>query len=109
MRSRQTAEIIERVSRKRFTFNSLLGEYVPNEFADFKRRLTSFIDFVEEKKFKCGAGLKHLLVSGDFEDGNILDYPPTFTLSIVRGRVVEELNFGSVGAGILHNRKEHRV
>jgi broad specificity phosphatase PhoE len=103
LRCRETVEIISEISGKKFSFDSRLNEWLHDEsFVHLKKRLTSFVNFIENSNFEsiaacthgaCMAGIKHLIVDRDFTDSQYHDYPQTGYLWKFTQFGFEEMSF----------------
>ena len=107
LRCRQTAEIIESVSGKKFQSTPLLNEFVAGQFSDLQDRGLKFLEMVEDKRFDqvvvCTHGavmacLKHLVMEGDFLERDLFDYPATGVVWEISKEGLTEKNFRGLGS-----------
>ena len=104
LRCLQTVEIIQRVSGKEFEKEERLKEDVEG-FDVLEERVRSFVEEINKSDYTsiaiCTHGavigtLKHLLVRGDVELSNIMDYPIPGVLTIIKDGKIEEIDFNDV-------------
>jgi broad specificity phosphatase PhoE len=108
LRCKQTAEIIEQITKVTFAYDTRLSEFDPSSkilpqegFPQFKERVNSFLGEMKVRKREriaiCTHGaviaaLKHLLMYGVVDVDKLNDYPqPGVVLSIDDGKL-EEVN-----------------
>jgi len=93
LRCRQTSNIIYQISGKIFQPLDLLNEYLEPDFKTFKKRIQKLILTLEmdenEIFILCTHGavisaLKYLLTKRKYEIENLLDYPRTGTVLIIK-------------------------
>ncbi|OGM01937.1 hypothetical protein A2115_03705 [Candidatus Woesebacteria bacterium GWA1_41_8] len=104
LRCKQTVEIVEKITKKSFTEDVRLGEYIEGylAFRKFKTRIVDFLNDMESKKYQnilvCthGAGIsaiKHLVVKNSYHIWNLPDYPKPGILTIINDGKTTEVNF----------------
>ncbi len=93
LRCVQTTEIITRITGKKFLTDSRLNEYFQESFAEFNERVNSWIKDMRGRKTTAVlicthgavvAGIKHLLIDGDFSEAQLLDYPNCGELLVIK-------------------------
>ncbi len=118
LRVAQTAAIITDITGRRFETDARLNDTLvaPKEYEtmypktetreEFIARVTSFVDDLKSKPYDTVligthggviAALKHLLVNGEFDYKNIMDFPRPGVLTIIKGNTIEEIDFNSAG------------
>lgn len=103
LRCRQTTEIIKRVTNKDFVFDKQLNEFYQTTFKEFSDKLIIFLKQVNDNSVNetlviCShgavlAGLKHLILEGQFEEPQLLDYPQTGVIICLEDKKLRELDF----------------
>jgi broad specificity phosphatase PhoE len=102
----ESAEIVSSISKKTFKVDERLRELESNgeKFEDFRERIKSFLDDIEEKKYSAvaicthGAGIaaiKYLKTKGKFYFFQVVDYPPPGNLLIIKDGKASKINFNS--------------
>ena len=101
-RCQTTIKIVSEITGKKFEKESRLNEFERESFDDFKKRVKSFIDEIEVKKYKsvviCTHGavvaaLKNLLINNSLKIINLPFYPKTGVILRIEGNKTEEINF----------------
>lgn len=104
LRCVQTTEIVSRLSGKRFEKLPLLNEFLEPTFEEFKTRMLELVHRLERGHVKvyslCTHGgvvsaLKHFLTRGEYEIENLMDYPETGKLMIIKNGTVDVLDFNT--------------
>ena len=89
----QTAAIVTRITGKEFITDIRLNEYYRESFAGLKERVNSWIKDMRGRKTTAVlicthgavvAGIKHLLIDGDFSEAQLLDYPNCGELLVIK-------------------------
>ncbi len=105
LRCKQTVEIIEQNSNKKFEFDSRLGEYDKyheETFNQLRDRTKNFLDELLKKDYKnvliCThggviAGFIHFTTTGKFKEENLPDYPKTGIITCIEEGVVSYRDF----------------
>ncbi|HLE48935.1 MAG TPA: histidine phosphatase family protein [Patescibacteria group bacterium] len=105
-RSVQTTDIIKKEIGLEFEIDDRLGEqmmlYGKETFKEFQKRLTDFVNEVKEKNYKnvaiCShgwpiAGLIAAILKGKIQKIDLLKYPETGELIIIKDGKVETIDF----------------
>lgn len=106
LRCDQSAQIVTRYSDKKFKIDDRIREFEGNgeEFADFYKRVYSFLEDIQRENYStisiCTHGaviaaLKHVIVNGKFDHYQIFDYPSPGELVIIKDKKVKVINFNS--------------
>ncbi len=105
LRCRQTAAIIQEETNKHFVFDKRLNESPlgPKEpFPELHTRASEFVNDVQSSNYQsiliCTHGIliaaiKHFVLDGNFDASEVLDYPPTGTLAVLKNRSFEVIDF----------------
>ncbi len=102
LRCLQTSQAINQITGKEFEKHKLLGEYVEPTFDEFKERMQTLVTELEQAEkttyLLCTHGgiisaLKHLLIFGEYEESDLMDYPVPGTLMIISSSGSEVINF----------------
>jgi len=118
LRVRQTVEIIQKISGKKFVEDKRLHELMepPNgtdpsiypyteTLEDMTKRVQELLNEVVYKKYEnvllgthggVIATLKHLIVEEYFERRNLYDFPPPNVLTIIKDKNIEEIDFNTI-------------
>ena len=92
LRCVQTSQVVEKITGFKFEKYSRLNEFVDETFDEFKERISNAIERFESVNGKtyliCTHGavisaLKHLLVTGKYEEKDFMDFPSPGNLIIV--------------------------
>lgn len=101
----QTVEIVKEITKKQFTEDERLGEFVFQKGETFDvmtKRIQSFLVDLQKKDYKSVAicthggiiaGLKHLLTEGKYNLNDLRDYPHTGVLLKIEDGNVEYFDF----------------
>jgi broad specificity phosphatase PhoE len=103
LRCRQSVEIIEKKSNKKFIYDDRLAEFIEGfwAFGKLRSRLQSFLNELQEKEIDQAAicthgaviaGIKHLLLNNSFHLWNLTDFPKPGVLWVIKDKL-EETNF----------------
>ena len=104
LRCRQTAEIVSNVTHREFVFDRRINEFYDEPFEAFHERVQSWYRYVIQAQpanvVVCSHGavlsaLRHLILSGDFIEQGLLDYPPCGELMIIKDKEVQLINFNT--------------
>ena len=112
IRCQETAEIVSRVTGKKFATDSRINEYSAEEnysnesFEAFRQRLLTFLLELEQDEAKqtiiiCThgaviAGIKHILTEGRFTTDSRFDFPAPGVLIIVKpDGTIKEMDFNT--------------
>lgn len=100
----QTAQIITKITGKKFITDPRLNEYYQNTFAEFKDRVIDFLQSLNQNNSAqiliCTHGaviaaIKHLLLSGNFFQSQLNDYPECGQLLIIKNKKTKLLDFNT--------------
>lgn len=92
LRSQQTTNIITKITGRTFVSDARLNEYYNETFEAFRKRIASWLDEMIARNpsvvLVCThgaviAGLKHLLLEGEFLESQALDYPKCGELLVI--------------------------
>ncbi len=101
-RCRETVKIIGKISGLKFKKDKRLNEKSGENFSDFKTRVKDFVEEIEKKEYKtvmiCTHGaviaaIKKMLLKKNLRITDLLFYPKTGVLLIVKGKEVEKIDF----------------
>ena len=104
LRCKESAEIIEGITGKKFVYDKRLYEFHAESFGSVEKRVKSFFDEVTHKNYKniliCTHGaiigaLKSLILTGNMTANSVLDFPDSGVLLKIKDKRVEEINFNS--------------
>ncbi len=104
LRCVQTSGIVAEVTGKKFERFPLLNEFLEVSFVEFGLRMKKLVAELESKDNQtyllCTHGaiisaLKYLLTTGDYEKQNLMDYPKTGTLIVIKEAGVDLLDFNT--------------
>lgn len=102
IRCLQTSQIVTQITGKKFEQNPLLNEYLEDAFDEFKERMKTLVASLEEEHGRtyliCTHGavisaLKHLIIYGEYEEQNLMDFPVPGTLMIINNTGSEIVDF----------------
>lgn len=102
LRCRQTVQIVSAMTKKQFVFDKRINEFNEETFSNFKERLQNFLDELLQKNVKniliCThgaviAGLKQLVLTNNFQEEQLLDFPIPGVLTILENDQIQEINF----------------
>lgn len=102
IRCLQTSQIVTQITGKKFEQNSLLNEYLEDSFDQFRERVKKFVDQANQETNKtfliCTHGavisaLKHLIIFGEYEEHDLMDFPVPGTLMILNNTGSEIVDF----------------
>lgn len=105
LRCTQTTDIISRGSGKIFTTDKRLNEYYNESFEEFHQRVTRWVHDIGKIQpsavLVCShgaviAGIKHILLDGDFREFDIRDYPDCGELLIIEHKSTKLMNFNEM-------------
>lgn len=101
-RCAQTTQIITAITGREFEVDQRLTEYYQETFDQLRERVASFIQEMEISGYRdiwiCTHGavmsaMKHLLLTKKYELADLMDYPKTGVLWIIKDGQVEEISF----------------
>lgn len=102
LRCRQSAKIISQITHKKFIYDPRINEFYHEEFEDFTKRVTDFLQDLEKNDHQniiiCTHGIviaaiKNLILKGKFTKSNRYDYPPTGELVIIKNNKIQNIDF----------------
>lgn len=102
LRCLQTSQIVSDITGKKFEQNEFLNEYLEDSFEQFKDRIENLVVKFEEQTsvsyLICTHGavisaLKHILIFGQYNEGDLMDFPVPGTLMIINNTGSEIINF----------------
>lgn len=101
LRCVQTANIVTDITGKSFEKHSGLKEFLEASFVQFRDRVKRLISEFQKTPgtyLLCTHGavvsaLKHLLITGKYEEENLMDYPKTGVLLIIKNGTIKTLDF----------------
>ena len=102
LRCRQTVEIVTKATHKKFVFDERINEFYDEQFDTFHERVhVWYADVTQDQPSNiivCSHGavlsaIRHIIISGDFIEQGLLDYPPCGELMIIREKEVELIDF----------------
>jgi len=102
LRCKQTIKIIEKVSLKKFVFDTRLGEFHNETINKMEARLTNFLEEIKKKNFQnvmiCSHGwpivcLKDIILKGKLDSQDLGKYPNPGILICIKNGKVKEINF----------------
>jgi broad specificity phosphatase PhoE len=102
IRCRQTAEIISKITGKKFIPDNRLNEYYDENFDHVSTRIKQFIGEVDKIKqpniLVCShgaiiAGIKKILLNEKFYESDLMDYPNCGELLIINGNKISNIDF----------------
>lgn len=100
----QTSQIVSRITGKTFTNYPMLNELFEDSFEKFNSRMEQLVEKLESYQGQiyllCTHGavisaLKYLLTTGNYAIHNLMDYPNTGMLMIIKNGKVELLDFNN--------------
>lgn len=105
IRCRETAEIIESITGKKFIFDKRLNENWNNSsetFEEFKKRMLDFVDEIRKSPYEniliCTHGrviaaIKNYIIIKEFNKSMVSDFPDCGTLAILKEKSFEVIDF----------------
>ena len=99
----QTAEIVSKKTGEKYQTDERLNEYHNISFEEFKRKITYFLQFIEEKKYQnvwiCThvaviMAIKKLVVGEDVLESDLFsNLPLPGALTVISEKITEEIDF----------------
>lgn len=102
LRCRETAQIVSDITGKQFSFDQRLNEFYQEEFNHLETRLRDFLKEINSRDYQtvliCShggviSGLKHLILEDNFEPRDLMDYPQTGILLVIKDKKLEQIDF----------------
>lgn len=104
MRCLQTSQIVTEITGKKFEQEQLFNEFLEESFLEFKDRVSIVVERLQAQRGRsyliCTHGavisaLKHLIIYGEYDEHDLMDFPLPGTLMIINNTGSEIVDFNT--------------